>query len=160
MTVSRRNSRPNLSYIFSQFFFMKCLRQEPGSRYISNLVAAGVNPKVAQDLARHSTVTLTLGRYAHVQLHDKNAAISNLPALMKPTPRSTPQTEVLQATGTDGDAARRCTPRCTSVAKTADGGRDGLTLVDSTGETRSSGTVPDCERSLRASDTERARRNK
>ena len=36
--------------------------------YISRLVASGANIKVAQELARHSTPTLTLGRYAHVQL--------------------------------------------------------------------------------------------
>ena len=32
MTVSTRSIRPNLSYIFNQFRFMKCLMQAPGSR--------------------------------------------------------------------------------------------------------------------------------
>jgi integrase len=43
--------------------------------YISRLVASGANIKVAQELARHSTPTLTLGRYAHVQLVDQTRAL-------------------------------------------------------------------------------------
>lgn len=36
--------------------------------FISNLVNAGVAPKDAKELARHSTITLTMDRYAHVNL--------------------------------------------------------------------------------------------
>jgi hypothetical protein len=36
---------------------------------------------VAQELARHSTPTLTLGRYAHVQLVDQTRALDALPAI-------------------------------------------------------------------------------
>jgi hypothetical protein len=42
--------------------------------YISRVVASGANIKVAQELARHSTPTLTLGRYAHVRLLDQTRA--------------------------------------------------------------------------------------
>ncbi len=49
--------------------------------YISRLVRSGVNVKVAQELARHSTPTLTLGRYAHVQLVDQTRALDALPAI-------------------------------------------------------------------------------
>jgi len=49
--------------------------------YISRLVASGANIKVAQELARHSTPTLTLGRYAHVQLVDQTRALDALPAI-------------------------------------------------------------------------------
>ncbi|MFO8013709.1 MAG: site-specific integrase [Phycisphaerae bacterium] len=49
--------------------------------YISRLVRSGVNVKVAQELARHSTPTLTLGRYAHVQLVDQTQALDALPAI-------------------------------------------------------------------------------
>jgi integrase len=49
--------------------------------FISRLVRSGVNVKVAQELARHSTPTLTLGRYAHVQLVDQTRALDALPAI-------------------------------------------------------------------------------
>ncbi len=48
--------------------------------YISRLVATGASVKVCQDLARHSTPTLTIGRYAHTRLHDLTRALDNLPA--------------------------------------------------------------------------------
>src|SRR5262249_10347578 len=35
--------------------------------FVSILVASGVNSKLAMELARHSTLELTLGRYAHVE---------------------------------------------------------------------------------------------
>jgi integrase len=47
--------------------------------YISRLVASGANVKVAQELARHSSPLLTLGRYAHVQLLDQARALDALP---------------------------------------------------------------------------------
>jgi site-specific recombinase XerD len=50
--------------------------------YISRLVQSGASPKVAQTLARHSTVKLTLGRYAHVGLYDLASAVNGLPALI------------------------------------------------------------------------------
>jgi len=64
--------------------------------YISRLVASGANIKVAQELARHSTPTLTLGRYAHVQLVDQTRALDALPAIE--APRANVAT--LAATGT------------------------------------------------------------
>ncbi len=38
--------------------------------YISIIVRSGVSVKMAQELARHSTPTLTIGRYAHTRLQD------------------------------------------------------------------------------------------
>jgi len=64
--------------------------------YISRLVASGANIKVAQELARHSTPTLTLGRYAHVQLVDQTRALDALPAIDTPRANVAP----LAATGT------------------------------------------------------------
>ena len=49
--------------------------------YISRIVRSGVTPKVAQELARHSTVTLTLGRYSHAGLYDLAAAVDSLPPM-------------------------------------------------------------------------------
>lgn len=47
--------------------------------YVSAVVNGGASVKVAQELARHSTPTLTIGRYAHARLHDLTAALEALP---------------------------------------------------------------------------------
>lgn len=47
--------------------------------FITNLARAGISPKMAQTLARHSDIRLTLGIYTHVELHDQTAAIASLP---------------------------------------------------------------------------------
>jgi hypothetical protein len=57
---------------------------------------AGTNIKVAQELARHSTPPLTLGRYAHVQLLDQTRALAALPAIDAPRAN----VAALAATGT------------------------------------------------------------
>jgi integrase len=44
--------------------------------FISAIVSGGASVKVAQELARHSTPALTIGRYAHTRMHDKGAGIS------------------------------------------------------------------------------------
>lgn len=49
--------------------------------YITRLARAGVSPKVAQTLARHSTITLTMDRYAHIDLVDQRAALDSLPSM-------------------------------------------------------------------------------
>jgi integrase len=49
--------------------------------YVTRLVKSGVNPKVAQVLARHSDPRLTLGVYSHVELLDQAKALSSLPVL-------------------------------------------------------------------------------
>ena len=41
---------------------------------------AGISPKMAQILARHSDIRLTLGVYTHVEVHARTAAIRSLPA--------------------------------------------------------------------------------
>jgi len=64
--------------------------------YISGIVASGASVKVAQTLARHSTPTLTIGRYAHARLHDLQGALDGLP---DQSPTNEPR--VLRATGTD-----------------------------------------------------------
>ena len=57
--------------------------------------------KVCQELARYSTPTLTIGRYAHTRLHDLTQALDNLPALENR--EDAPETVALRATGTYGD---------------------------------------------------------
>ena len=48
--------------------------------FITGLARAGVSPKMAQTLARHSDIRLTMGVYTHVELADQSAAIHALPA--------------------------------------------------------------------------------
>ena len=60
--------------------------------FITNLERAGISPKMAQVLARHSDIRLTLGVYTHVKLHDQTAAIGALPG--PPSSTSLPLKEV------------------------------------------------------------------
>ena len=48
-------------------------------QFISNLAAAGVHPKTAQELARHSDIKLTMNRYTHVLRGELDKAIDLLP---------------------------------------------------------------------------------
>jgi len=66
--------------------------------YISRVVESGASVKVAQELARHSTPTLTIGRYAHARIYDLASALADLPAAH----RLGPTDERAKATGTDG----------------------------------------------------------
>jgi site-specific recombinase XerD len=47
--------------------------------FITSLERSGASPKMAQTLARHSDIRLTLGVYTHVELRDHSTVISNLP---------------------------------------------------------------------------------
>lgn len=49
--------------------------------FITYLVTANVPPKVAQTLARHSTITLTMDRYTHLGVMDLVDALERLPAI-------------------------------------------------------------------------------
>ena len=46
--------------------------------FISRLVKAGVHPKLAQDLARHSDIKLTMNRYTHTLIEDRAEAVNQL----------------------------------------------------------------------------------
>jgi integrase len=75
--------------------------------FITALARSGVHPKVAQQLARHSTITLTMDRYSHVETGEMSVAVANLPDLSAAA--RVPQ----QATGTDGrQAADPCLADC------------------------------------------------
>jgi hypothetical protein len=62
-----------------------CLRHT----FISRLAQAGVHPTIAQSLARHSTITLTMDRYTHVRSADQRAALSALPGVVGRGPAAT-----------------------------------------------------------------------
>jgi integrase len=47
--------------------------------FITSLERAGIRPRTAQTLARHSDIRLTMGIYTHIGLHDQTAAIESLP---------------------------------------------------------------------------------
>ncbi|MCL2330197.1 MAG: site-specific integrase, partial [Phycisphaerae bacterium] len=65
--------------------------------FITMLVKGGVPVKAAQELARHSTPTLTLGVYTKLGIHDLAGALTALPPLTNESPRQ----EAYRATGTD-----------------------------------------------------------
>lgn len=72
--------------------------------FISNLGKAGVAPKVAQELARHSDVNLTMRIYSHVGMGDRAKAVGILPeppAITGPAPEKFAQ-GVAQTPGTAG----------------------------------------------------------
>jgi integrase/recombinase XerD len=58
--------------LFADFHSMRHL-------FITSLERAGISPKMAQTLARHSDIRLTLGVYTHVELNDQTMAIATLP---------------------------------------------------------------------------------
>ena len=68
--------------------------------YIRGIVAGGASVKTAQELARHSTPVLTIGRYSHARLHDLTGALEALPDL-QPEDRPEDTTQIQRATGTD-----------------------------------------------------------
>jgi hypothetical protein len=47
--------------------------------FITNLSLAGVQPKAAQTLARHSDINLTMNTYTMLQVLDQAAAVESLP---------------------------------------------------------------------------------
>ena len=69
--------------------------------FISMLAAGGVHPKLAQTLARHSNINLTLSRYTHTVLSDESDALSALPSLPSPFDGPRQDRQTMRATGTD-----------------------------------------------------------
>jgi integrase len=67
--------------------------------YISGIVAGGASVKTAQELARHSSPNLTIGRYSHTRLHDVQGALDALPPVA--TTPAAPEALPLRATGTE-----------------------------------------------------------
>ena len=65
--------------------------------FLTLLAAGGVHPKIAQALARHSTITLTMDRYSHTVLGDQAEALAALPDLSEKPDEQQRQ----KATGTD-----------------------------------------------------------
>jgi integrase len=51
--------------------------------FITRLVASGVAPAIAQKLARHSTIALTMNRYTHLSEAETDAGLRSMPAIGK-----------------------------------------------------------------------------
>jgi site-specific recombinase XerD len=51
----------------------------PTARPAASEIRSGIALKLAQSLARHSDINLTMQVYSHVELEDQNAAIAALP---------------------------------------------------------------------------------
>ncbi len=69
--------------------------------FVTNLARSGVHPSVAQALARHSDIRLTLGTYTHSRWESMAEAVRRLPS----TDAASPERQ--RATGTtDAPAAR------------------------------------------------------
>jgi integrase len=82
---------------------------------------AGIDLRTLQELAGHSTPTLT-ARYSHRRLYDLQGAVEKLPRMLPEG--DAPQAETLRATGTEG--AFSCSP----VAQTADSGRGSVRVTE------------------------------
>jgi integrase/recombinase XerD len=82
--------------------------------FISNLTCGGVNPKVAQMLARHSTITLTMDRYAHTCLGDQRSALDVLPKLPTQEPQDV-ESRVPVVSKEDTNTTVKKTPTKTTI---------------------------------------------
>lgn len=78
--------------------------------YVALLDHAGVSPKTAMQLARHSDPKLTMAIYGRAQLHDLGAAVAALPTLADAR-------QALKGTGTNGTGLP---PVCTGFAHPID----------------------------------------
>ena len=90
--------------------------------YVSRVVESGATVKVAQELARHSSPSLTIGRYSHVRLHDMGQALDHVAtgagvsaeaAAEAPAEANAAEAHSLGATGTEdarGDGAQQPSP--------------------------------------------------
>ena len=134
----RREASTRLCYrdAAGRVFDFHALRHQ----FISSLAAAGVHPKVAQTMARHSTITLTMDRYTHVGLLDTAAALDKLPAL--PSDGADTERDRLAATGTYGRDTYQRSPGkgqtglaqaqlpCSFLAHPADSERESTITID------------------------------
>src|SRR5262249_27319916 len=81
----------------------------------------GVDLRTAQELAGHSTPTLT-ARYAHRRLYDLAGAVEKLPAFLPGAGRA--DSQPLAATGTDGESATRDVSSLRPACAVGDAGCD------------------------------------
>jgi hypothetical protein len=73
--------------------------------YLTLITLGGAQPKIAQPLARHSDINLTMGSYTHTRLTDEAAALQVLPELPSVFERKEDQ-------GPPCDLLTNCLPSC------------------------------------------------
>ena len=95
--------------------------------FVTNLANGGVHPKVAQALARHSTITLTKDRYSHTLIGEQADALDLLPDLDRPAEQT------MRTTGTEGrEVVTEAAPDTLASCLAHSDGRQ-RTFVDSDG---------------------------
>lgn len=79
--LARREKTSFLKYIDDRGLYVDfhALRKT----FITNLARAGVSPKTAQVLARHSDINLTMNTYTMLEVYDQSVAVAALPPLPK-----------------------------------------------------------------------------
>ena len=77
--------------------------------FISNLATGGVHPKVAQQLARHSTISLTMDRYTHLAVLDMTAGLEALPTIARTESVASRATGTLDEVGVSFGCTNGCT---------------------------------------------------
>ena len=97
--------------------------------FATNLATAGVSPKAAQELMRHSDINLTMKVYTNLRISDVAADLEKLPILQTADPHQ------LRATGTDNEQAGNISDKASVsvariVARAIDESHNRLTTVD------------------------------
>ena len=108
--------------------------------YVSSVVRSGASVRVAQELARHCSPVLTIGKYAHTRIADLRSAVPSVP-LPGGAGEAQAQAVELRATGTDDSAPRRAplahqTGR-NSVSTRCNAVQDSVWRIDATGAHKS-----------------------
>ncbi|MDR0363306.1 MAG: site-specific integrase [Planctomycetota bacterium] len=88
--------------------------------FISNLAKAGIHPKLAQDLARHSTIELTMKVYTHTKIESRLEAIDKLPVVTASAVLPLAKTGTADAPEQSGDADPGSSPAKAGTHKNTD----------------------------------------
>ena len=112
--------------------------------YISLITQGGVHPKLAQKLARHSDINLTMSRYSHTLLADESEALKVLPEFPSVFDGGDNQRHALRATGTDAadTLPQNVLPLCLPEKGTPDRNSVHLSAVSASDEGRNSKITP------------------
>ena len=89
----------------------------------TNLAEAGVMPKAAQQLMRHSDINLTMKRYTRLGLQNIAGDLSRLPSLDQPKKSDEENRQILAPTGTTDTADLLVVPLVVPSGKTGETGR-------------------------------------
>ena len=94
--------------------------------FLTNLCRGGVHPKLMQQLARHSTITLTMDRYTHADGEGRAEALRSLPNLA----RSWAQSPSLPTANDTNSREKPTRGVCTGFARAGDPERHATASLD------------------------------